>query len=125
MMDESLPLSWLIHDVTVVPKESQKRVDDWEYKKPDDKFFVLSHCRVDSDHSIASIPEGTAGNVNVIQGNYTLFIDAVHSSPLDRLPKEDDKVQWSDGFSNFEAVVKQVKSLYSDNGINHWEVILL
>lgn len=119
MVDESLPKSWLIHEVKVTPPLDGP--NGWQDSHEDDGF-IIHHCRVDSNDAITTITEGTGGTATAVQGTYTLYIDAKNSYPLDRLPAVNDQVTWSDGYSNFSAMVMSVASLYNDTGINHWEV---
>ena len=122
MVDESLPKSWLIHEVKVTPPSDGP--NGWSGNNEDNDGFIIQYCRVDSNDAITTITEGTGGTATAVQGTYTLYIDAKHSYPLDRLPAVNDQVTWSDGYSNFSSVVMSVESLYSDTGINHWEVVM-
>ncbi|NKZ16071.1 putative minor capsid protein [Pediococcus acidilactici] len=119
-----MPLEWLIHDVKITPANAINDANNWQDVDADTDSYTISQCRVDSNKGLASITEGTAGTVTAIQGTYTLYIDAEHSFPLDKIPNNGDLVEWSDGYSDFSANVQAVSSLYSDNGINHWEVTL-
>ncbi|MBM6602828.1 putative minor capsid protein [Pediococcus acidilactici] len=124
MIDESMPLEWMIHDVKITPANAINDANKWQDVDADTDSYTISQCRVDSNKGLTSITEGTAGTVTAIQGTYTLYIDAKHSFPLDKIPNNGDLVEWSDGYSDFSASVQAVSSLYSDNGINHWEVTL-
>lgn len=124
MVNEAMPKDWLIHDVKVIPYDSINNANNWQDVNPEDGVFIIQCCRVDSNDALVSLTEGTGGDVTAEQGTYTLFIDAVNSYPLDRLPQLNDVVNWTDGYSNFNATVKSITTGYSDNGVNHWEVVL-
>jgi hypothetical protein len=125
MVDETMPMHWLIHDVKVTPASAIRTANDWQDVNEDDAAFIIQHCRIDSNDALVSVTEGMGGTVSAIQGTYTLFIDAVNSYPLDTLPQVNDIVEWSDGYSSFKTAVKSISSMYSDSEINHWEVALV
>lgn len=123
---EPIPLELLDDSikVTVFDKQAAK-AGSWgkSFNADSTTNYTINHVRVEpaTDVSVQSV--GGNASVQSLIGSYLLFVDNVNSSPLDVLPKIDDRVKIQS--TQQTLIVKSFNPIYDfGTHIHHWEGVL-
>lgn len=123
---EPIPLELLDDSikVTVFDKQTAK-TGSWGKSSNDDSpaSYTINHVRVEPATAVSIQSVGGNASVQSLIGSYTLFVDNVNSTPLDVLPKIDDRVKVQS--TQQALIVKSFNPIYDfGTHIHHWEGVL-
>lgn len=123
---EPIPLELLDDSikVTVFDKQAAK-AGSWGKSSNADSTanYTINHVRVEPATAVSVQSVGGNASVQSLTGSYTLFVDSVNSTPLDVLPKIDDRVKVQS--TQQALIVKSFDPIYDfGTHIHHWEGVL-
>lgn len=125
-MIDAIPLELLGDSIKVLPAQPSKEADDsWstDDTSTDGDSYVIDRVRVDPAAGVQVDSVGNGSSVTTITGNYMLFVDAVNSAPLDKLPAVNDHVVVNS--TGQKLLVKSFDPIYDfGTHIHHWEGVL-
>ncbi|WP_076633567.1 putative minor capsid protein [Lactiplantibacillus plantarum] len=110
--------------VTVFDKQTAK-TGSWGKNSNDNSTatYTINHVRVEPATAVSVQSVGGDASVQSLTGSYTLFVDNVNSTPLDVLPKIDDRVKVQS--TQQTLIVKSFDPIYDfGTHIHHWEGVL-
>lgn len=123
---EPIPLELLDDSIEVTIFDKQKaKTDSWGKKSNDDSTstYTINHVRLEPATAVSVQSVGGNASVQSLTGSYTLFVDNVNSTPLDVLPKIDDRVKVQS--TQQTLIVKSFDPIYDfGTHIHHWEGVL-
>lgn len=123
---EPIPLELLDDSIEVTIFDKQKaKADSWGKSSNDDSAttYTISHVRLEPATAVSVQSVGGNASVQSLTGSYTLFVDNVNSTPLDVLPKIDDRVKVQS--TQQTLIVKSFDPIYDfGTHIHHWEGVL-
>lgn len=126
MAMEPIPLELLDDSIKVTVFDKQKaKTGSWGKNSNDDSTanYTINHVRVEPATAVSVQSVGGNTSVQSLIGSYTLFVDSLNSTPLDVLPKIDDRVKVQS--TQQTLVVKSFDPIYDfDTHIHHWEGVL-
>lgn len=123
---DPIPIELLDDDIKVTPYDSNKvKQDSWitssDSNGSDD--YTIRHVRVEPATSVSVQSVGGNASAQVVTGAYTLIVDSTNSTPLDRLPKINDKVEVQS--THQSLIVKSLDPIYDfGTHVHHWEGVL-
>ncbi|KWT50298.1 hypothetical protein [Lactiplantibacillus plantarum] len=123
---DPIPIELLDDAIKVTPCDANKaKQDSWTTSSDSDGSddYAIRHVRVEPATSVSV--QSVIGNasVQVVTGAYTLIVDSTNSTPLDRLPKLNDKVEVQS--THQSLIVKSLDPIYDfGTHVHHWEGVL-
>lgn len=123
---DPIPIELLDNDIKVTPYDSNKvKQDSWitssDSNGSDD--YTIRHVRVEPATSVSVQSVGGNASAQVVTGAYTLIVDSTNSTPLDRLPTINDKVEVQS--THQSLIVKSLDPIYDfGTHVHHWEGVL-
>ena len=85
--------------------------------------YTINHVRLEPATAVSVQSVGGNASVQSLIGSYTLFVDSTNSTPLDALPKIDDRVKVQS--TQQTLIVKSFDPIYDfGTHIHHWEGVL-
>ena len=123
---DPIPIELLDDAIKVTPYDVNKaKQDSWTTSSDshgsDD--YTIRHVRVEPATSVSVQSVGGNTSAQVVTGAYTLIVDSTNSTPLDRLPKLNDKVEIQS--THQSLIVKSLDPIYDfGTHVHHWEGVL-
>ncbi|MCG0752762.1 hypothetical protein IMAU60045_00325 [Lactiplantibacillus plantarum] len=123
---DPIPIELLDDAIKVTPCDANKtKQDSWitssDSNGSDD--YTIRHVRVEPATSVSVQSVGGNASAQVVTGSYTLIVDSTNSTPLDRLPKINDKVEVQS--THQSLIVKSLDPIYDfGTHVHHWEGVL-
>lgn len=126
MAMEPIPLELLDDSIQIAVFDKQKaKTGSWGKSSNDDSTtdYTINHVRVDPATAVSVQSVGGNTSVQSLIGSYLLFVDSSNSTPLDVLPKIDDRVKIQS--TQQTLIVKSFNPIYDfGTHIHHWEGVL-
>lgn len=123
---EPFPLELLDDSIKVKQFDSQKsKENSWGTDSSEDNStgYTINHVRIEPATSVSVQSVGGNASTQVVTGAYNLFVDAVNSTPLDTLPRINDKVTVQS--TQRSLIVKSFDPIYDfGTHVHHWEGVL-
>lgn len=123
---DPIPIELLDDAIKVTPYDANKAKQDSWTTSPDSNGsddYMIRHVRVEPTTSVSVQSVGNNTSTQVVTGAYTLIIDSANSTPLNKLPSLNDKIQVQS--TQQLLVVKSLDPIYDfGTHVHHWEGVL-